>query len=274
MEELASRLRRVFAVLAVLLVAVMGFPTDPRLTLELGAGGYQTLVSAVIQHIQATLLPEGVKLIAFNWLDTFYIYFLVSAVIATLLALPYIAYQLYGFIAPALYQHERKYFLAFTATFLGLFTLGALYAYYVLIPLTFTVLYRFVDQTYVMPLYSVRDFFEVIAFGILGTGLFYTFPLVIYMLVVIDLVTVEDLTRIRREFFLAIIILCAIITPDPTPLSMLFMAVPFLALYEGTLLVLRRLLRGRPDRVVEEGRLKALELLGGGGSLGEDLLEE
>jgi len=72
--------------------------------------------------------------------------------------------------------------------------------------------------------------FLVIAFGVLGTGLFYAFLPVIYMLVVIDLVTVQGLTRIRREFFPAIIVLCALITPDPTLLSMLFMAVPFLAL--------------------------------------------
>jgi sec-independent protein translocase protein TatC len=145
--------------------------------------------------------------------------------------------------------------------FVVLFLIGVAYAYFVLVPATFTVLYKFVYQTRVMPFYSVKDFFELIAFGLFGSGLFYTFPLVLYLLVSIDLMTVDDLKSMRRHIFVALSAITAIITPDPTPVSMLLMTIPFYILYELSIFILARLMRNRPDRVLEDGLSAAEELL-------------
>jgi len=219
------------------------------------------LITDLMQMLQDTLLPEGVSLIAFNWLDSFYIYFVISFAISFLICLPYIAYQLYGFLAPAIYVNEKRVLFTFITIFLLLFLIGVAYAYFVLVPMTFTVLYKFVYQTNVMPFYSVKDFFELIAFGLFGSGLFYTFPLVLYLLVSIDLIIIDDLKEMRRHIFVALSALTAIITPDPTPVSMLLMTIPFYILYELSLLILTRIMRNKPDRVLDAGRNAAQDLL-------------
>jgi sec-independent protein translocase protein TatC len=217
-----------------------------------------------MEVIQDSLLPEGVNLIAFNWLDTFYIYFLVAMVIGVLITLPYLAYHLYQFISPALYTHERRSVFTFVAVATLLFSIGAAYAWFILLPTTFNVLYRFVYQSRIMPFFSVKDFFNMVAFGLVGSGLFYTFPIVIWMLVITDLIEVKTLKDNRKQLFLGLIIVTAVLTPDPTPFSMLLMSIPFYLLYELTIQVLGRMKKEPADMVLESGLRASRELLARG----------
>jgi sec-independent protein translocase protein TatC len=214
-----------------------------------------------MEILQDTLLPEGVTLIAFNWLDSFYIYFTLSFMISFIICLPYTAAQLYAFLAPALYENEKKSLFVFVAVFVFLFLFGVFYAYFILVPTTLSVLYRFVYQTRVMPLYAVKDFFGLVFFGLFGSGLFYTFPLIVYVLVAIDLVIVDDLRSIRKQVFLVLAIITAFLTPDPTPVSMLLMTVPFYIIYELMILVLSYIMRDKPDPTIKAGLDASLKLL-------------
>ncbi len=260
-EDLSSRLRKILYALIIVMVLVMSLPSDFSKIWQLDFNDYTLLITDLMQMFQNTLLPEGVTLIAFNWLDSFYIYFVICFVISFLICLPYIAYQLYGFLAPAIYANEKRVLFTFITLFVLLFLIGVAYAYFVLVPMTFTVLYKFVYQTNVMPFYSVKDFFELIAFGLFGSGLFYTFPLVLYLLVTIDLIIIDDLKEMRRHIFVALSALTAIITPDPTPVSMLLMTIPFYILFELSILILSRIMRNKPDRVLDAGFNAAQELL-------------
>lgn len=261
-QELSSRLRRIMLALIITMMIVMSLPADLTKIIKLDFSDYTLLVSKIIEMLQEAVLPEGVTLIAFNWLDSFYIYVMISFTISFIICLPYVATQVYAFLAPAIYENEKKGLFFFVSTFVLLFLLGVTYAYYILIPATFRVLYQFVYQTRVMPFYSVKDFFDIISFGLFGSGLFYTFPLVIYTLVVIDLITVDDLRRMRKHLFLGLAIVTAFLTPDPTPVSMLLMTIPFYILYELTIIILSRVMKNRPSRVVEAGLRASLELLG------------
>jgi sec-independent protein translocase protein TatC len=260
-EDLSSRLRKIIYVLLIVMVLVMSLPSDFSRIWQLDFTDYTLLITDLMQMFQTNLLPEGVTLIAFNWLDSFYIYFVISFAISFLICLPYIAYQLYGFLAPAIYENEKRVLFTFISLFVILFLIGVAYAYFVLVPTTFTVLYKFVYQTNVMPFYSVKDFFELIAFGLFGSGLFYTFPLVLYLLVTIDLIIIDDLKEMRRHIFVALSALSAIITPDPTPVTMLLMTIPFYILYELSILILSRLMRNKPDKVLDAGFNAAQDLL-------------
>ena len=91
--------------------------------------------------------------------------------------------------------------------------------------------------------------------------LFYTFPLDIYLLVRIDLIRVEDLKKVRKELLVGMLIITAILTPDPTPVSMLLMTIPFFILYELTIIILGWIMKDKPDHVVEAGRQKSIELI-------------
>ncbi len=261
LEELATRLRRSLLVVVVSTIVIMSMPSDPRQILKLDFGGYRPLISTLLEVVQDSLLPEGVNLIAFNWLDTFYIYFLVGISLGTLISLPYLAYELYRFISPALYPSERRSMYKFIAVFTALFALGVAYAWFILMPTTFAVLYRFVYQSRVLPFFSVKDFFNMVAFGLVGSGLFYTFPIVIWMLVAADLLQIQTLKSNRKQLFVALIIVTAVFTPDPTPFSMLLMSIPFYLLYEITIQVLSRIKREPVDSVVEAGIRASRDLL-------------
>ena len=260
-DELMSRMRKIVYVLVFSIVIVMSLPADLSKLTRLDFNDYELLVTVLMGYIQDTMLPEGVTLIAFNWLDSFYIYMSLSFAISFTIALPFIAYQVYGFIAPAIYENEKRSIITFVIVFMVLFLFGVTYSYYVIVPTTFSVLYKFVNQTRVMPFYSVKDFFEVITFGLLGSGLLYTFPIVIYFLVQLDLLLVEELKSMRRHLFVGLSILTAVLTPDPTPVSMILMTIPFYFLFEITIIVLSITMRNRPDRTLEEGRTAAEELL-------------
>jgi sec-independent protein translocase protein TatC len=261
-QELSSRLRRIMVALIITMMIVMSLPADLEKIIKLDFSDYTLLVSNIIEMLQEAVLPEGVTLIAFNWLDSFYIYVMIAFTISFIICLPYIATQVYAFLAPAIYENEKKGLFAFVSVFVFLFLLGVSYAYFILIPATFRVLYQFVYQTRVMPFYSVKDFFDIISFGLVGSGLFYTFPLVIYTLVVIDLIMVDDLRRMRKHLFLGLAIVTAFLTPDPTPVSMLLMTIPFYILYELTIIILSRVMKNRPSRVIETGLQASLDILG------------
>ncbi len=262
LEELAQRLRKALFVVVVATVVVAGLPTDLQAILSMNFSSYRPLISTVMEVIQEALLPEGVNLIAFNWLDTFYIYFLVAIAIGVLVTLPFLAYELYQFIRPALYPHERKSVFSFVIVVTLLFAVGAAYAWFILLPTTFTVLYRFVYQSRVLPFFSVKDFFNMVAIGLLGSGLFYTFPIVIWILVKADLIEVQTLKDNRKQIFVGLIVATAILTPDPTPFSMLLMSVPFYILYEISIQILSRVKKVESvDEVLEMGIQASIKLL-------------
>jgi len=264
LEELATRLRRAVLAIVIASFALAALPSDFSAFLKFDYSNYRPLVTTIMEFIQDSLLPEGVNLIAFNWLDTFYIYFLISIALGVVVTLPYAAYEVYQFIRPALYPHERRSVYIFILIVAALFTIGAAYAWYILLPTTFTVLYRFVYQSRVIPFYSVKDFFNMVAFGLLGSGIFYTFPILIWMLVKADLIEVQTLKDNRKQLFVALIIFTAILTPDPTPFTMLLMSVPFYLLYEVTVQVLSRTRKEKPeeDEIMELGLKASKELLG------------
>lgn len=261
LEELATRLRRVIIVIVIATVVIISMPSNPAEILKLNLSGYRPLISLILEFIQDSLLPEGVNLIAFNWLDTFYIYFMVAFVLGMLVTMPYMAFELYQFIAPALYPSERSRMYAFIVVVTGLFTVGALYAWFILLPTTFRVLYNFVYQSRVLPFFSIKDFYDMVSFGLLGSGLFYTFPVIIYFLVAADLIMVQTLKENRKQLFLALLIITAVFTPDPTPFSMLLMSIPFYILYEITIQVLSRVKKEKKDPAIDIGIQASREML-------------
>lgn len=258
-EELAHRLRRIFFAIAIATMLFTALPSDFGKILRLNFDGYTPLVSSLIGFIQESMLPEGVILIAFNWLDTFSIYIQVSVIMGIITTLPYTSYQLIKFISPALYENEKRTVVVFVGVATILFGVGVLYAWLILLPTTFVMLYRFVYTSRVMPMYSVADFFNIFAMGILGSGLFYMFPIVIWLLIKGDLIDVQILKDNRRQVFVVLLIITSLL-PDPTPMTMFLMTVPFYLLYELTIQILSRVYKTNRD-VVVRGVLASKRLL-------------
>ena len=261
LEELAQRLRRALFAIVVATLLIVILPSDLGGILRLDFSNYRPLLSAVIEYIQVSLLPKSAQLLAVNWLDVFYIYILMAIVLGMIVTMPYTAYELFKFIAPALYPHERRSMSKFVFVATILFSIGALYAWFALLPTTFKVLYGFAFQSNILPLFSVKDFFNMVAFGILGSGIFYTFPLVIWMLVRAGLIGVDTLKENRKQLFLVLLVVTAVLTPDPTPFSMLLMTIPFYILYEITIQVLSRVKKEKKDPAIDIGLQASRDLL-------------
>lgn len=262
LDELAHRLRVTLFSIVICTLIVSLLPANPNQFLHSGFSEYTSLLSSVMWVIERDLLPEEVKLIAYTWTDTFYIYFLVALTMGTIVSSPITAYELYKFVNPALFPHERKFMYAIVATFSLLFILGVVYAYFLLLPLTFQILMRFVYGVGAMPLFAVGDFFNFVAIGMLASGLFYTFPLVIVMLVKYDIIDPETLAENRRTVFVGVLIVTAVITADPTPLSMFLTSIPFYALFEASIRAGRWIKRrAEKAETIEMGIEASMELL-------------
>lgn len=263
-DELAKRLRRIIFSVAASTILILSIPGDFASIFRLDFSNYKPMISILIESIKETLLPEGVSLIALNWLDTFTIFVIVGLVIGILVSLPVIAYEIYQFIIPALYPHEREALFKFVGAFSALFIVGVVYAYFLLLPITFNVLLRFVYQTGAVPLFSILDFFNIVAVGLVGSGLFYTLPLVIYITVKMGIIDVQTLRENRRKVLVGLLVVTAILTPDPSPFSMMLMTVPFYLIYELTIQIVSRIKgKERHQYTIERGIKASRKLVEG-----------
>lgn len=224
-DELVKRLKTsIYAIVAASLASSF-FPV--KMNPE-----YVPLLKLVIDTMKSQLLPKEVNLIALNWLDVVWIYVLLAAMLGFIFASPVVAFEIYMFIIPALYPHERKNLLWFVIPFTALFIIGASFAYFILLPLTFNVILRFVFYVGAAPFFSVMDFFTLTILGMLTVGLLFTFPSITTLLVKMGVISPATLSARRREVLLGLTVLTAIITPDTTGITMLILLAPLAALYE------------------------------------------
>lgn len=237
LEELARRLRVALFSVFISSIVISLFPADLNFINNPSFSDYKPLLSLIIEIIQEMMLPKDVNLIALNWIDTFYVYIIIGITLGTLVSTPVIAFEFYKFLSPALFSHERRMLIKFMFSFSILFIAGAAYAYFILLPITFKTLMRFVYSLGAIPYFAIKDFFDMVFIGIVGSGLFFTLPLLIAFLIKIDLIDPEMLKKNRSYIFVGLLIVTAIITPDPTPLSMLLISIPFYLLYELSILI-------------------------------------
>jgi len=147
-----------------------------------------------------------------------------SVYLGLVIASPWILYQIWLFVAPALYRHERKAITGFLFSTVFLFLAGIAFGYFVSMPYVLHFLISF--QGPVVPLISVNEYFDLILLVLLGLGLVFELPVLIFVLSLFGIVTPKFLMDNFRYAILVIAILAAILTPTPDAMTMLvFMAV-------------------------------------------------
>jgi sec-independent protein translocase protein TatC len=207
--------------------------------------------------IRHDFLPSGATLIAAGLVDTIFVYMYLTLLIGLVLSSPIIAYELYAYIRPALYPHERKYLLTFTGSFVGLFVLGLLMAYFLIIPITFKILVWFITSGGAVPFIGIKDFYNWILTLLLASGIFYTVPVFIVLLVQFGIIPAEFLFGKRKIMLhVALLIVLIIITPDPTPITAIIIMIPFIVIFEGAALAAKRIeTRRKKDEKHEPSKL-------------------
>src|ERR1700730_9929582 len=198
------------------------------------------------QHLDDKLIytsPAGL----INIIITFGIY------IGVVLAAPFVLYQVWLFIAPGLYKHERSAVTTFIVASLFLFLAGISFGYFVMLPYMLNFLIGF--QGPFKPLISINEYFDFILIVLLGLGVIFEMPVLIFFLALFNIVTPQFLWKNVRYAILIIAVVAAIVTPTPDATTMLVFMAPMLALYFISIgvaaLVVRR-------------KAKAAAILGGG----------
>ncbi|MEM6793483.1 MAG: twin-arginine translocase subunit TatC [Acidobacteriota bacterium] len=175
------------------------------------------------------LLPEGTKLNFLGPTDPFTIYVKVSALAAVFAASPFILYQGWSFVAPGLYRRERRLAAPFILCGSLLFVGGGAFAYYVAFPFAVAFLLGLGEQF--QPTITVTHYLSFLMTVILGLGLMFELPTVIFFLSRLGLVTPAFLLRHFRWAVLLIFTAAAVITPTPDVINLCLFAVPALVLY-------------------------------------------
>lgn len=175
-------------------------------------------------------LPAGTKLLATGVTTPFLVPLKVTLFASFLLALPYVLYQAWAFVAPGLYQHERRLALPVIVSSIAMFALGVAYCYYVVFGFVFRFIAGFAPATVnVAP--DIEAYFSFVMGMFLAFGLAFELPIAVVLLVRFGIASVDKLKRARPYVIVGAFIIAAIFTP-PDVLSQLLLAVPLCLLYE------------------------------------------
>lgn len=210
-QELRKRLFR--AIIALIVGATIGsLITNPAIRI---------LVSPLREADVIVLSPTEAPVI----------YFKVALFLGFVIALPYIAYQIYAFVRPGLYPKEKKIFLLAVPTVFILFMLGATFTLTILIPFSIPVLMGFLQEV-VTPTYSLEQYLSFVTTLLFWMGLLFQTPLVIYILARVGIVEPKTLKQARKVIIFLAALVAAVITPTTDPVTMLLVMGPFVVLYE------------------------------------------
>jgi len=149
--------------------------------------------------------------------------------IGVVLASPVVLYQIWLFIAPGLYKHERRAVSGFVFSSLFLFLAGISFGYYVMLPYILNFLIGF--QGPFKPLISINEYFDFILIVLLGLGLIFELPVLIFFLALFGIVTPKFLWKNLRYAILIIAVIAAVVTPTPDAMTMLVFMAPMVGLY-------------------------------------------
>jgi sec-independent protein translocase protein TatC len=162
---------------------------------------------------------------------------------AVFIGFPYLATQIYGFVAPGLYKHERKALVPYLIATPIFFLLGATMVYFIVLPMALG-FFAGMQTEEITLLASVSEYLALAMTLILAFGVCFQLPVVLTLLAQIDLIGVEALKKGRRYAIVAILIIAAFITP-PDPISQIGLALPMYGLYELSILSVRLVERRR-----------------------------
>lgn len=213
--ELRQRLVR--ALVAVLLVLFAILPWAPEL--------YDFMA-----HPLMRALPEGTKMIATGVIAPFLVPLKVAGVVAFVVALPYVLYQAWAFVAPGLYAHEKKLVLPLVIASTVLFLMGIAFCYFFVFGVVFEFVYTIAPKSIsVAP--DIENYMSFALSMFIAFGVTFEVPVVVIVLVRSGVVTVEKLKEIRPYIIVGAFVVGAIFTP-PDVVSQFMLAIPLWVLYE------------------------------------------
>ena len=237
--ELRDRLLR--AILAVLIVFLCLFPWA------------KDLYSLLAQPLLA-VLPQGGQMIATDVVGVFLVPMKVALLVAFVIALPYVLFQIWAFVAPGLYTHEKRLVLPLIFTSTLLFIIGMAFAYF----LVFPVVFKFMASVAPEGVAWMTDIEKYLSFALtmfVAFGVTFEVPVAVVLLVRMNIVSVAKLREIRPYVIVGAFVIGAVFTP-PDVISQLMLAVPLWVLYELGILVASLMSKAQPAESGAPGEIE------------------
>jgi sec-independent protein translocase protein TatC len=213
--ELRDRLLRCIVALLLVFVALFPWASD---------------IYAVVAKPMLAALPNSGQMIATGVVTTFFVPVKVTMLAALVIALPYVLYQVWAFVAPGLYQHEKRLVAPLVISSTILFLCGMAFAYFLVFPIVFGFLAKFAPAgVSYMP--DIQSYLDFVLTTFVAFGLTFEVPIAVIVLVRAGVVSVAKLRDIRPYVVVGAFVIAAIFTP-PDVISQLLLAVPLCLLYE------------------------------------------
>ncbi|HMJ78422.1 MAG TPA: twin-arginine translocase subunit TatC [Iamia sp.] len=217
---------------------------------------YQPILDVLRGPLQETA-PEQVGGDAFlstEPLQPFQVRIKITTYTAIALSMPVILWQIWRFVAPGLYENERKYGLVFISVGTALFASGAAIAFWTL-PKALQFLQTIGGEENFTQYYTATSYLKLVVYMMVAFGIGFEFPLIVTTLNLVGAVTTDTLRRVRRYVVVVVAIFVAVATPSGDPISMLALTVPMCILYEVSILIGR--IRDRRKRKADEAEAAA-----------------
>jgi len=195
-------------------------------------------------------LPDGASMIATNVIAPFMAPFKLAIMAALFIAMPYVLYQAWAFVAPGLYRREKRFALPLLLSSILLFYVGVAFAYFVVFPVAFTFFAAAAPEGVLM-MTDINSYLDFVLLLFFAFGVAFEIPIATVLLAITGLVRPESLAANRGYVLLGIFIIAAVITP-PDAISQCIMAIPMYLLYEGGIIASRVILKARLRREAEE----------------------
>jgi sec-independent protein translocase protein TatC len=222
--ELRSRLVRAVAAVLAIFVVLFLYP---------GSGYIYDILALPLMNA----LPEGAKMIATGVITPFMVPVKVTALVGFMVALPYVLYQAWAFVAPGLYEHEKKLAMPLIVASTVLFFLGVGFCYFFVFGKVFSFIHDFAPKS-ITPAPDIEAYFSFVITMFLAFGITFEIPIVVIVLVRMGFVTVEKLREARPYVVVGAFVVAAVVTP-PDVLSQFMLAVPMCLLYEAGVFLAR-----------------------------------
>jgi sec-independent protein translocase protein TatC len=234
-EHLSELRKRIIVCLVALLIAfliafnfsdyifeLLMFPLNysPQFSLKEG------LIFVPDQKLQNT------KLIFLGPAEAFWMNMKIALVSGFILTIPIVFYQLWKFISPGLYNHEKKYIIPFVLSASGLFLVGVTFCYLIVLPFAMSFFLNYKVGDFLMPMLSVGLYIDFLLKFLLAFGFVFELPILIVITTRMGLITPQTLKKYRKLAVVLAFVVAAIITPTPDAFNQTLMAVPMIILYE------------------------------------------
>jgi sec-independent protein translocase protein TatC len=233
--ELRSRLLHSIVAVVVVLLALFPWAKD---------------IYALLAKPLLKALPQGSTMIATDVTGTFLVPLKVTLMAAFLIALPYVLYQVWAFVAPGLYQHEKRLALPVIVSSVLFFALGMCFAYFIVFPVAFGFFAGYTPAG-VQMMTDIDKYLSFVLTMFIAFGLTFEVPVVVVVLVRLGVVELKKLQSIRGYVIVGAFVVGAVFTP-PDVLSQCMLAVPLWLLYEFGLIVARFVSVSKPETGTEQ----------------------